>query len=153
MITRKSPQEIERMRESCLIVSEVHRLLAPHCRPGIALSELDRMAEEYIRSRGGIPAFKGYPAHDRSVPPFPSTLCVSIDDEVVHGIPDGRVIREGEIISIDVGVEKNGYYGDGAMTIMVGEVDAVKRRLVEVTREALYRGLEAAGPGNHLGDL
>ena len=141
------------MRESCRIVSDVHRLLAPRCKAGARLSELDSMAEDYIRSNGGRPAFKGYPAPSKSVSAFPSTLCVSIDDEVVHGIPTDRVIEEGEIVSIDVGVEKNGWYGDGAMTLVAGRTTPEKARLLAVTRESLFRGIECALPGKRLGDV
>lgn len=153
MIYRKTEKEIEFMRLSCQIVSDVHRLLLPYVKAGVVVSELDAMAEDFIRSSGGRPAFKGYPSGNRTVSPFPSTLCVSIDDEVVHGIPDGRVIAEGQVVSIDVGVEKNGYYGDGAMTVTVGKVDAETMRLLNVTKESLYCGIEQAIPGNHLQDI
>ena len=141
------------MRESCSIVSDVHRLLSPLCVPGTALSELDQIAEEYILSRGGRPAFKGYPGGGKSTPPFPSTLCVSINDEVVHGIPSTRRLAEGEIVSIDVGVEKDGYFGDGAMSHLVGPGSPEKERLLRVTRESLYRGLDHAHPGKRLHDV
>jgi methionyl aminopeptidase len=153
MIHRKTEQEIDIMREANQIVSDVHRLLMTQVRPGVRISDLDRMAEEFIRSNGARPAFKGYPSGTRGVPAFPGTLCVSIDDEVVHGIPTDRVLEEGQIVSIDVGAEKNGFYGDGAMTHPVGTVDAEKMRLMRVTRESLFRGIEHAHPGKRVHDI
>jgi len=153
MIHRKTEIEIELMRESCRIVSDVHRLLMQYVKPGTVLLELDRMAEDFILSQGGRPAFKGYGSGSKSIPVFPSTLCVSIDDEVVHGIPSNRVIEDGQVISVDVGVEKNGYYGDGAMTLPVGAVSPENTRLLNVTKEALYRGIDKAQPGNRLNDI
>ena len=153
MIVKKTEQEIAVMRESNQIVSDVHRLLMPHVRPGARVSELDAMAEDFIRASGARPAFKGYSSGSKSIPPFPATLCVSIDDEVVHGIPTDRALEEGQIVSIDVGTEKNGFFGDGAMTLPVGTVDGEKHRLMQVTKESLYRGIEQAVPGNHLHDV
>lgn len=153
MIHLKNEQEIEAMRESALIVSDVHRLLRPHVKPGTRVLDLDAMAEDFIRASGARPAFKGYGSGSTSVPAFPATLCVSIDDEVVHGIPSTRVLEEGQIVSIDVGTEKNGFFGDGAMTHSVGAVEAEKLRLLQVTRESLYRGISKAIAGNHLGDV
>jgi len=153
MIHRKTEIEIELMRESCRIVSDVHRLLMQYVKPGAVLLELDRMAEDFILSQGGRPAFKGYASGSKSIPVFPSTLCVSIDDEVVHGIPSNRVIEDGQVVSVDVGVEKNGYYGDGAMTLPVGAVSPENTRLLNITKEALYLGIEKAQPGNRLNDI
>lgn len=153
MIHRKTEQEIELMRESNRIVSDVHRLLMSQVRPGIRVSELDAMAEDFIRASGAIPAFKGYASGSKSIPDFPATLCVSIDDEVVHGIPTERVLEEGQIVSIDVGTEKNGFFGDGAITLPVGRVDPEKQRLMAVTRESLFRGIDKAVPGGKLQDI
>ncbi|MCB2205392.1 type I methionyl aminopeptidase [bacterium] len=153
MIHRKTEQEIELMRESNQIVSDVHRLLAPMVKPGIRVSELDAMAEDFIRANGARPAFKGYQSGSPSIPDFPATLCVSIDDEVVHGIPTERMLEEGQIVSIDVGTEKNGFFGDGAMTLAVGRIDPEKQRLLKVTKEALYRGIDQAVPGGKLHDI
>lgn len=141
------------MRESAQIVSDVHRLLMPHVKPGTRVSDLDAMAEDFIRANGALPAFKGYGSGSASVPAFPATLCVSIDDEVVHGIPSNRMLEEGQIVSIDVGTEKNGFFGDGAMTHPIGTVEAEKLRLMQVTRESLFRGITRAIAGNHLGDV
>ncbi len=153
MIHRKTEKEIEVMRESNQIVSDVHRLLMPLVKPGVRVSELDALAEEFIRANGALPAFKGYGSGSRSIPSFPATLCVSIDDEVVHGIPTDRTLLEGEIVSVDVGAEKSGYFGDGAITLPVGIVDSEKLRLLKVTKESLYRGIDQAVPGNRLHDI
>jgi methionyl aminopeptidase len=147
----KNTREIGLMKESCRIVAEVLALVGARIASGVRTSELDRVAEEYIRTRGGEPAFKGY-GHDRRNL-FPGTLCVSIDDEVVHGIPGGGKIEEGQVVSIDVGVKKNGYYGDGARTFPVGRVSEEKSRLLRVTEEALLLGIAQARSGNHLHDV
>jgi methionyl aminopeptidase len=147
----KNTREISLMKESCRIVAEVLVLVGSRIAPGVLTRDLDRVAEEYIRSRGGEPAFKGY-GHDRSNL-FPGTLCVSIDDEVVHGIPGGGKIEEGQVVSIDVGVKKGGFYGDGARTFAVGRVSEEKSRLLRVTEEALLLGIAQARSGNHLHDV
>jgi methionyl aminopeptidase len=147
----KTKREIELMRESCRIVAEVLALVGSRIRPGVYTRELDKIAEEYIRSKDAVPAFKGY-GHDRKNL-FPASLCVSIDDEVVHGIPDGRMIEESQIVSIDVGVQRNGYFGDGARTFAVGKTSEQKNLLLKVTEEALYKGIEQARAGNHLHDV
>jgi methionyl aminopeptidase len=146
----KSDREIEVMREAGRIVGEVLDLMGRKIAPGITTAELDREAEEYIRSRGAEPAFKGYRMGGNT---FPSSICASIDDVVVHGIPSGRKLIEGEIISIDVGTFKEGYYGDGARTFAVGAIDEQKRKLMDVTIQALRAGIEKAVAGNHLGDI
>lgn len=147
----KGERDVERMRESSRIVAEVLALIGSRISPGIQTDELDRAAEEYILAHGGVPAFKGYGPDKSNL--FPATLCVSIDDVVVHGIPDGTKIREGQIVSIDVGVKKDGYYGDGARTFAVGAVAGEKSRLMRVTEESLYKGIEAARAGHHLHDV
>ncbi len=150
-IVIKSPREIELIRASCRIVAEVLALIGARIKPGVTARDLDAFAEEYIRSKGGEPAFKGY-GHDRSNP-FPGTLCVSIEDEVVHGIPDGRTLQEGQVVSIDVGVKKGGYFGDGARTFGVGRTSEDRTRLMAVTEGSLYRGIEQAQAGRHLHDV
>jgi methionyl aminopeptidase len=147
----KSRTEIALMRESGRIVGEALALVGGHIRPGVTTRELDALAEEFIRSQGGIPAFKGYGPDRRNV--FPATLCVSIDDVVVHGIPDGRRLEEGEIVSVDVGVKKDGWFGDGARTFPVGRIDEEKARLLRVTEEALEAGITQARAGNRLHDV
>lgn len=149
--TIKSPQEIAWIRESCRIVAMVLRLVKEQIRPGVTTKELDTAAEEFIRAQNAEPAFKGY-GHDKKNL-FPASLCTSIDEQVVHGIPDGRKLQNGEIVSIDVGVRKNGLYGDGAWTFPVGRVSDEKERLMKVTEEALLRGIERARAGNHVHDI
>lgn len=150
-LSTKTPREIELMKESCRIVAEVLALIGGRMAPGVHTKELDEMAEEYIRSRGGEPAFKGY-GHDKNNL-FPGTLCVSIDDVVVHGIPNGRRTEEGQVVSVDVGVKKDGWYGDGARTFAIGKVSQEKLRLMRVTEESLYKGIAEARAGNHLHDV
>ncbi len=149
--TIKSPQEVELMKESCRIVAEVLRLLKVMIRPGITTEELDRIAEEYIGSQAAEPAFKGYGNDDENL--YPASLCTSVNDEVVHGIPGARKLQEGDIISIDVGVRKHGFYGDGAWTFEVGKTSNDKARLMKVTEESLYKGIEKARAGNHVHDI
>jgi methionyl aminopeptidase len=147
----KTPHEIALMRESAKIVAEVLALIGAKVRPGVATGELDGMAEEYIRSRGGVPAFKGY-GHDRQNL-FPGTLCISIDDVVVHGIPGSQKVEGGQIVSVDVGVKKGGYFGDGARSFPVGKVSEEKTRLLRVTEESLALGISEARAGNHVHDI
>lgn len=149
--TIKSPQEIELMRESCRIVSQVLRLLKGMIRPGVATEELDKIAEEYIRSQSAEPAFKGYGHDNKNL--YPASLCTSVNDEVVHGIPGSRKLQDADIISIDVGVKKNGFYGDGAWTFGVGKTSTEKARLMKITEESLYKGIEKARAGNHVHDI
>ena len=151
MVWIKTRREIELIRESSRIVAEVLRLVGSQIRPGVTTLELDELAEDYIRSADAEPAFKGYEGLAKT--PFPGTLCTSIDQEVVHGIPSQRRLREGEIVSIDVGVRKNGYYGDAAMTFAVGQIEAEKARLMQVTQEALAKGLKEAVAGNFVEDI
>lgn len=151
MVWIKTKQEIDLIRASSRIVAEVLRLVGVHVNPGVTTLALDRIAEEFIRSSGAEPAFKGY--RGSADAPFPGTLCTSVDDEVVHGIPSARVLREGEIISVDVGVRKDGFYGDGAMTFPVGQVSPEKERLLRITRESLDKGIEQATAGNCVHDI
>lgn len=146
MITLKSDQEIELMREAGRIVALTHKILARAVVPGITTAELDVIAEKNIRAHGGEPAFKGYNG-------FPASICTSINEQVVHGIPSLRKLKEGEIISIDVGVCYRGYYGDAAVTLPVGKISDQAARLIEVTRDSLYKGIEFARTGNRLSDI
>lgn len=142
----KSEEEIELMRESARLVALTLNLLGSLIRPGIRTCDLDREAEEFIRSNDAIPAFKGYRG-------FPANICTSVNHEVVHGIPSARVLREGDIVSIDVGVLKDGYYGDGAATFPVGEIEEDAVRLLEVTKNALIAGISCAKEGNRVVDI
>jgi len=151
MVRIKTKREIELIRESCRIVADVLKLVAAKIQPGVTTLELDRFAEEYIRSLGAIPAFKGYGGNKSNL--FPATICASVDEVVVHGIPSKRALREGEILSIDVGVKKDGYFGDGAATFAVGKISEAKQRLMDATKESLARGIGAAVVGNKLHDI
>jgi methionyl aminopeptidase len=149
----KTDEEIELIRESSLLVSKTLGALGKLIRPGISTLELDTFAEGFIRDHGGIPGFKNHRAsfHDT---PYPFTLCTSVNEEVVHGMPSDRVIlEEGDIISVDCGVIMNGFYGDSAYTFAVGEIPSKKRRLMEVTYQSLQKGIEAAIVGNRVGDI
>ncbi len=150
MISIKSPREIEIMRRANLIVAEVLEELKKKVAPGVTTLELDSLAEELTVKKKAIPAFKGYSVAGRV---FPCSLCVSINEEIVHGIPSNRVLREGDIIGLDFGVIYEGFYGDSAVTLGVGEVSEDARRLMEVTRTALYKGIEELREGKRLGDL
>jgi len=147
----KTKKEIDKIRESCRIVAETLQLVKSYSKPGITTLELDKIAEDYILSNNGIPAFKGYSQAGSF--DFPGTICSSIDDEVVHGIPGDRKLVEGEILSIDVGVEKDHYFGDAALTVAIGEISKEKAQLMKVTEESLYKGIEQAIPKNRVGDI
>lgn len=146
MITLKSKREIELLKEAGHIVYLTHQYLRPHIKAGIKTKELDRLAEEFIRSKGATPSFKGYEG-------FPSTLCISINDEVVHGFPSDRVLQDGDIISIDIGACYKGYHGDSAWTYTVGKVTDDAKYLLEHTEKALYEGINQAKVGNRIGDI
>jgi methionyl aminopeptidase len=151
MIMLKRPEEIEIMRAANAIVAEVLAALREVVRPGISTGELDQIAEEMTRARGAVPAFKGYEVAGRV---YPASLCASINDEVVHGIPSrSRVLCEGDIIGLDFGVCYQGFYGDAAVTVPVGTVDARTEELMRTTREALEAGIAAARPGQRIGDV
>ncbi len=151
MANIKTENDIDRIRASCRVVSEVLRLLEKYIRAGVTTKELDSMAEDFIRSSGAEPAFKGYDPQKTKA--YPATICTSIDDQVVHGIPDGRALSEGEIVSVDVGVLKDGYYGDGARTFAVSRISEKKELLLRVTQEALGVGIEQAVAGNRVHDI
>jgi methionyl aminopeptidase len=135
MIICKSDTELKHMREAGAIVAQTHRLMAKSIEPGITTLELDQIAEKYIRSQGAVPSFKGYNG-------FPASICTSVNEELVHGIPSKRKLLEGDIISIDIGAEYLGYHGDSAWTYGVGQITDAARRLLEVTEASLYAGLE-----------
>jgi methionyl aminopeptidase len=151
MIPLKSIEEIEFIRESSRIVADVLKLVGAQVQPGLTTLELDKVAEDFIRSMGGEPAFKGYGWDKKNL--FPATLCTSIDAEVVHGIPSKRMLKDGDLLSIDVGVKKNGFYGDGACSFAIGEVSEEKQRLMCVTQESLAKGIEQAVAGKRVHDV
>ena len=147
MVTIKSEREIELMREAGKILASVHEELGKAVKPGISTKEIDRICEEMIRSHGCIPSFLNYQG-------YPASVCISINDEVVHGIPDKhRYLEEGDIVSLDTGVIWKGYQSDAARTHMIGEVDARARKLVEVTEQSFFEGIKYAKAGNHLNDI
>ncbi len=148
----KSDSEIDLMRESCGIVAGSLKYIKDFIKAGVTTLELDRLIEDYIRSRGAYPAFKGYGA-TRKKKGFPASACISVNDIVVHGIPSERKLEEGDIVSVDVGALKNGFYGDGAYTYAVGEVSRKKEMLMKVTEESLYKGIERAVAGNTINDI
>ena len=151
MIFIKTKKEIDLIRESCKIVAEALQLMKSNIKPGITTLELDEIAEDYIRSNNAIPAFKGY--SQGGAPGFPGSVCISVDDAVVHGIPGSKVLREGEIVSLDVGVLKNNYYGDAALSVAVGKVSAEKIKLLQVTEKSLYEGISQAKDANSVHDI
>jgi methionyl aminopeptidase len=150
VVTRKSRREIEKMRHAGRIVAEVLALVESELKPGVTTAHLDRLAERHIRSAGAVPSFLGY-GHRSN--PFPASLCISIDDEVVHGIPGERTIRDGQVVSIDAGAIYDGWHGDGARTFVVGEPRPEVDELIDTTRLAMMAGIAAAVPGAHLGDI
>lgn len=146
MLYLKTDEEVGLLRESHLLVSKTLAVVAGHIKPGITTLYLDKIAEEYIRDNGAVPAFLGYGG-------FPKTLCTSVNDEIVHGIPSGYGLKEGDIVSVDCGVILNGWYGDSAYTFSVGETGADVRKLLDFTKEALNEGVKAAVSGNRIGDI
>ena len=146
MIYLKTNEEIELLRENNILVSKALAEVAKHIKPGVTTKELDRIAEDFIRSHGAIPSFLGYEG-------YPASACISVNEQVVHGIPSDYVIKEGDIVSVDLGTFMKGFNGDSAYTFAVGEVDDEVRRLLEVTKEALYKGTAQAKAGNRVGDI
>jgi methionyl aminopeptidase len=149
MIVRKSAQELEVMARAGEVVAETLALLGKHAQPGTATGELDRIADEYIRSRGGVPTFKGY----RGPYPYPASICTSPNEIVVHGIPNGYELAAGDILSVDVGVTLDGFVADSAYTFPIGEVDSEAEQLLEVGEAALRAGIEHAQAGGRLTDI
>lgn len=146
MIYLKTEEEIELLRENNLLVSATLAEVGRHIKPGVTTRQLDKVAEESIRSHGAVPGFLGYGG-------FPATLCVSVNENVVHGIPSDYALKEGDIVSVDCGTVMKGFYGDSAYTFAVGNIDSEVRRLLNVTKEALYKGVAQAKAGNRVGDI
>ncbi len=145
-MTIKTAGEIELLRENGIIVSKTLAEVAKHIKPGVKTITLDQIAEDFIRGEGAVPGFKGYRG-------FPATLCISVNEEVVHGIPGERVLKNGDIVSIDCGCQKDGYYGDSAYTFPVGEVSEDVMNLLKRTKESLYRAVAVAVTGKRIGDV
>ena len=146
MVYLRDKNEIDAIRSSAQLVARTLEMLAGAVKPGVTTAELDRLAETFIRDHGARPAFKGYRG-------FPATICPSVNDEVVHAIPGPRTLESGDIIGVDVGVEREGYYGDAAFTFPVGEISEEAGRLLKVTRESLMKGIEQACAGKRIGDI
>jgi len=146
MIILKSKAELEVMREAGRIVALTHQELAKAIKPGVTTKQLDELAETFIRSMGAIPSFKGYGG-------FPGSICTSVNEELVHGIPGNRTLQEGDIISLDIGAQFQGFHGDSAWTYPVGTISSENQRLLRVTEESLFKGLEQAKPGGRLSDI
>lgn len=151
-ITLKSRREIEHLRAAGKLVAQTFAMLRPHIQPGISTAELDQLAEDFIRSHGAEPVYKGYAP--RGAPPFPGTICSSINDVICHGIPGRKqILRQGDIVGVDIGLRLNGWIGDSCVTYPVGQVDATTQRLLTVTEQCLLHGIEQARAGNKLGDI
>ena len=146
MIVIKTPEEIEKMAKACKIVAEILEDLKAFVKPGITTKEIEMFAEEKIISKGGTPAFKGYRG-------YPASICTSVNSQVVHGIPSRVRLKEGDVLSVDLGVYSDGFYGDGAVTMPVGEVSPLAKKLLKVTEEALYKGIDKATPRNRVSDI
>lgn len=146
MVVLKLPEEIDKMRASNRMVAEILSVLKERVKPGVTTADLDRVSEELARKKGAQPAFKGYKG-------YPFSLCISVNSEVVHGMPSNRVLIEGDIVSLDYGLYYKGYYGDAAVTVPVGPVSEEAKRLIKTTEQGLYRGIEKAKAGNRLGDI
>jgi methionyl aminopeptidase len=146
----KTASEIEKIRQSCKIVAGVLNYIEKFLKIGVETQEIDVLIEDYIKSRMAVPAFKGYTVNNNV---FPASSCISINEEVVHGIPGPRKLKDGDIVSIDVGVKKDEYYGDGAKTFAIGSLSEGKKKLLKVTEESLYIGLEKAVDGNYVNDV
>ena len=154
MVTIKSKREIELMKEACKVVALTYEKLEKEIKPGMTTYELDQIAEKTMRSLGAIPAEKGYDSGIRGVPKFPASICVSINDEVIHGIPSkNRIIKNGDVVSIDTVALKDGFNGDAARTFIVGKSSKEAQRLVEVTKQAFFEGIKFAKTGYRIGDI
>jgi methionyl aminopeptidase len=152
LIYIKTKKEVDYIRESCKLTAETLQLLKSYVKVGITTQELDQIAEDYMKSNNAVSASKGYSQGGSSID-YPAAVCISVDDEVVHGIPGNRVLKNGEIVSIDVSVQKDGYFGDSALSVAVGEISAEKQRLMDVTEKSLYIGIEQAIEDNRVHDI
>lgn len=154
MVTIKSKKEIELMKEACRVTALTHQAIEEAIKPGMTTAELDQIAENTMKKYGAISAEKGYNPGIKGVPPYPAATCISINDEVIHGVPSNkRIIKDGDIVSVDLVALKNGFNGDAARTYLVGNVSKEAKRLVEVTKQAFYEGIKYAKKGNRIGDV
>ena len=152
-IPLKRPKEIERMRASGRIVAECFEILAEHIKPGVVLRELDQQVEAYLKQQGASPLYKGYRGNPPTHPPFPGVICASVNNEICHGLPDERVLEEGDIVGIDIGLKYRGYCGDACKTFTVGNISPEAQHLLEISQECLRVGIQAARYGNYLNDI
>src|SRR5437016_1392068 len=159
MVILKSKQQIAQLRTAGRIVAETYEVLRPHLVPGVTTAEIDKIAEEYIRSRGAVPSYKGYgalPAQQGrpAIPAFPATICTAINDVICHGIPSSRDrLRDGDIVGIDIGVHYNGWVGDSCVTFPIGKIDSESQRLMDVAKRCTELGIKQAPSGQSLGDI
>ena len=154
MVTIKSEKEIKLMREVCKLTGLVYKELEKYIKPGISTMDIEVFAERIIRKSGAVSAQKGYPSGMKGVPPFPANLCISVNDEVIHGIPSNKkIIRDGDVVSIDLVLYKDGFHGDAARTFIVGQGSEEAKRLVEITKQAFFEGIKYAVKGNRIGDI
>src|SRR5262245_8439808 len=152
-IPLKRPKEIERMRASGRIVAECFEILAGQIKPGVVLQELDQIVEDYLKRQGASPLYKGYRGNPPNHPPFPGVICASVNQEICHGLPDKRALKEGDIVGIDIGLKYRGYCGDACRTFRVGPISVEAQRLLEIAQECLRVGINAAKNGNYLNDI
>jgi len=152
-IPLKNQKALKRMREAGRLVAETFALISEHIKPGVTLRELDEIAEKHLKSRQAAPLYKGYRGSPPEHPPFPGVICASVNHEICHGLPDDRVLQNGDIVGIDIGLRRKGYCGDACVTFGVGEISAEAQRLMDITQKCLQIGIEAAQPGNHLNDI
>ena len=154
MVTIKSKKEIELMREAGRVTALTHKAIEEAIKPGMTTADIDRIAEETMKKNGAVSAEKGYDPGIRGIPKFPASTCISVNDEVIHGIPHkNHIIKDGDIVSVDTVALKNGFHGDAARTFMVGNVSREAKRLVEVTKQSFFEGLKYAKPGYRIGDI
>ena len=154
MVTIKSKKEIELMREACRVTALTHKAIEEAIKPGMTTADIDKIAEQTMKKYGAISAEKGYDPGIRGIPPYPASTCISVNDVVIHGIPSKKtIIKDGDIVSVDLVALKNGYNGDAARTFMVGNVSPEAKRLVEVTKQAFFEGIKYARKGNRIGDI
>jgi methionyl aminopeptidase len=149
----KSKREIRKMRDSGRMVAECFALLAENVKPGVSLRALDELTESYIRKQGAKPLYKGYQGSSADHPPFPGTICASVNHEICHGLPDDRILKDGDVIGIDIGLKYKGYCGDACVTFPVGNVSPAVQRMLDIGQEALRVGIDAVKPGGYLNDI
>lgn len=150
MVIIKTNKEIEKIKKSCQLTANTLQYVSEKIKPGMKTIEIDKLAESFILKHGGKPSFKGYGPEGYE---FPASACVSVNEEIVHGIPGNKVLQEGDIVSIDIGTNLNGYYGDSAVTVGVGKISKIAEKLIETTKKCLFEGIKKAINGNHIGDI